>query len=144
MSIQRPMPLLPEARKMTPFGEENTVHRFPKNAAFYEMARNPSIVQLELPSGYTGCLRPSNCWLCSSGASPARGWGWGVGVERDPPSSFLHGFSSESTCLIGEVTLSIVPNALPLRGKEETINDSLEKQVEAGLFLDNWHTGPIH
>jgi hypothetical protein len=58
MSIESLTSLLAMLRKMTPLrGEaEKLFHKFLRNAGFYLTTRNPSIVLLELISGFMDCL----------------------------------------------------------------------------------------
>lgn len=58
MSTASHIPLLPEAKEMTPFDRQRTCE-FLRSAGFYLTSRNPSVVQVELVSGYMHCLRPN-------------------------------------------------------------------------------------
>lgn len=48
--------LLPET---TPFGKQNWIHKFLRNAAFYLPTKNPPTVQVELISRYMNHLAPN-------------------------------------------------------------------------------------
>lgn len=59
MVIRDHMSLLQEVGEIDPFGSQNRLHKFLRNAGFYLTARNPPIVHLELVSGYLNCLSES-------------------------------------------------------------------------------------